>query len=883
MNKTFELYSELVMRINGEYEGLRCLTNDELRSKLSAIEKCITSSENKEDALDRHLVSVYAIVKETARRFSQGDVVVEANAYDRLLARNYDFVVIAGDKAVYKNHWDVCGVPMQWKMVHYDEQLLGGVFLHYGYATEMATGEGKTLVATLPVFLNALTHDGVHLMTVNDYLSRRDFETTRPIYMFHGLTADCIENHPRFEGRRKKAYQSDVVFGTNSTFTFDYLWDHVAVVPEDCAQTTHNYAIVDELDSILIDDADEPHLIGGGRKYNTGDIYKEKFPIVRELLDLKDGEYYESDKLTKSASFTRKGKEWLASRIGIADLYDVERLYEVEDFDSVGVEEQDEIREKLKLQNVFMQILSALTIYEKDEDYIVEDSFVKIVDQNTGRVKESSRWEHGLHTAIEVKENVQVQNDFDGIAVISLKNYFRLYRKIAGMSGTIMPVKDELYEIYDLRCAALPTHKALIREDAPLRVFRTAADKDKAIIDAIVANHRRGRPTLVGNISLKRSDEICDLLEKQDVVFSKLDAKTVKDESILVAKAGLGNAITVSTSVAGRGTDIKPSDDAIANGGLMVIGTDLFDSVRIDRQLKGRAGRQGDPGSSVFFVSLEDHILRNLTAEDREALLEKAGSYDGSEISYDEIRCWFEKAQINREEYFMRRRKSTARKDDIVDPWRRKFYDQRNSVLFNSDLADVIVNDIVSSSEDARHRVEDNLRILYAKAKELIIRSQRNNVNRQKAFVPFSHKTYTFAVHLDIQKAKDSYDYFCNEFKKQIILRIYDSEWKKFVIHMMGNLDKKEIEMLDVMYAKMMTDINSVVLNRLQYSSIPFDVRDSSETENYAGREDRSMPASDVPVIKIEPTDFCPCGSGKKFCECHGSSIRRNNRIKQRR
>lgn len=883
MNKTYEFYCKLVSQINTEYSELHGLTNDELRLKLSDIEKCISSCEDKEHALEQHLVQVYAIVKETARRFSQGDIVVDANAYDRRLAIDYDFVVIDGAKAVYKNHWDVCGVPMIWNMVHYDEQLLGGIYLHYGYATEMATGEGKTLVATLPVFLNALTHCGVHLMTVNEYLSKRDFETTRPIYMFHGLTAECIENQPRYDGRRKRAYESDIVFGTNSTFTFDYLWDHVAVVPEDCAQTIHNYAIIDELDSILIDDADEPHIIGGGKKYNNGDIYKENLPIISELIELQDGEYYISDKLTKSASFTKKGKEWLASRKGIANLYDVERLYEVDDFDSVALEKQDEIRQNLYLQNVFIQLLSALTIYEKDEDYIIEDSLIKIVDQNTGRVKESSRWEHGLHTAIEVKEHVTVQNDFDGTAVISLKNYFRLYKKIAGMSGTIMQVRDELLEIYDLRCASLPTHKPLVREDAPLRVFKKTSDKDKAIIDTIIANHKCGRPTLVGNISLKRSDEICDMLDKHGVAYSKLDAKTIKEESMLVAKAGLGNAITISTSVAGRGTDIKPSADAIANGGLMVVGTDLFDSARIDRQLKGRSGRQGDPGASVFFVSLEDQILKNLVSSDLEILLERSDKYEGSEISYDDIRHFFEKAQRNRENYFKLRRRETARKDDIVDPWRKRFYKQRNSVLFNSESAEVIVKDIVSTSDETHDNVETNLMLLYQKARELIIRSEKNNVNRLKAFVPFSDKMYTFAVLLDIQKTKASFEYFCNEFKKQIVLNIYDREWKKFVIYMMGNLDKKEIETLDTMYAKMMLEIESLILSRLLHSTIPFDIRDSLEKNNDGCFVNKSKKETRIQLAKVEPSACCPCGSGKKFCECHGSSIRRNIRIKRRR
>ena len=882
MNKSIILYNELVAQINAESAELCSLTSDELRSRLSSIEKHISSCDNKSATLDKYLVQVYAIVKETARRFSLGDIIVQANKYDRFLAANYDFVVIDGETAIFKNKWDVCGNPTVWKMVHYDEQLLGGIFLHYGYATEMATGEGKTLVATLPVFLNALTHEGVHLMTVNEYLSRRDFETTRPIYMFHGLTVDCIENYSRSDARKKKAYQSDITFGTNSNFTFDYLYDHIALTPLECVQTSHNYAIIDELDSILIDDADEPHIIGGGATCNRGELYSENLPIFQELLELESSGYYICDKLKRSASFTKKGKEWLANRKGITDLYDVERVYEVPSFEEISAEEQNAIREKLELQNVFLQLLYAYTLYEKDEDYLVDHGVVKIIDQHTGRVKESSRWEHGLHTAIEVKENVKVQNDFNSMAVISLKNYYRLYNKIAGMSGTIMPVEEELYSTYNLRSVSLPTHKPMIRKDEQLRVFKTSADKDKAIIETIVANHKSGRPTLVGNISLKRSDEICKLLNEHDVPYSKLDAKTIKDESALVAMAGLGNAITISTSVAGRGTDIKPSRDAIDNGGLMVIGTDLFDSIRIDRQLKGRSGRQGDPGSSLFFASLEDRILMNLSSSDIEMLKDKASCYDGVEISHDDIRYYFEKAQKNREDYFRETRMETARKDDIVDPRRKKFYHQRNSVLFSSEAAEAIVYDILHASESSRDDVDANMRLLYQKTKELLIRSERNNANRRNVYVPFSEQMHIYAVLLDIQSAKTSYDYFCNEFKRQIILQIYDCEWGKFVQYMMGNLDKQEIEALDEKYDRMMKLIQSIIIRRLQFSTIPFELRNNVlEADIYIPNPVKEH--SEVVAVQIDLYDDCPCASGKKFCECHGRNIRRNRKINRRR
>lgn len=875
-------YKELVKLINVEYETLCNISNDELRAKTSYIEQCIVLCDNKQKALDEHLVQVYAIVKETARRFSAGNIVVTANSNDFSLAERYDFVEIDGKNAIYKNHWDVCGIPMIWNMVHYDEQLLGGIFLHFGYAIEMATGEGKTLVATLPVFLNALAHDGVHLMTVNDYLSKRDFETTRPLYMFHGLSADCIEKYPRNDRRHKEAYNLDIVFGTNSTFTFDYLWDHIAISPKECVQNTHNYAIIDELDSILIDDADEAHIVGGGNYFNNGEIYKENYPIIKELLDFKyPKELFTCDKLRKSARFTKEGKEWLSVKTEIPDLYSIERTYELVDFDKLAQEKQDEVREKLKLQNVFLQLLLALTVYERDVDYIVEKGKVKIVDPHTGRVKESSRWEHGLHTAIEVKEGVEVQDDFDSMAVISLKNYFRLYNKIAGMSGTIMYVEDELNEIYNLKCASIPTHKPLIRQDKPLRIFKNTEDKDNAIINTIIENHNSGRPTLVGSITVKRSEEICNKLNEQGINFNRLDAKTIKDEACTISKAGLGNTITVSTSVAGRGTDIKPSKDAIVAGGLMVIGTDLFESVRVDMQLKGRSGRQGDPGSSIFFVSLEDQILKNLETDDLQSLEKTASRFPEGEIFDEEIKCFFEKAQANREKYSKNCRKETARKDDIIAPQRKKFYEQRNAVLSNAEVANSIIGEFVTQSNYTIETVNEHLFALYLKTKELVIRSTKNNPNRTSVFIPFSDKLHPFAVLLEVELTIASFDYFSKEFKRQIILQIYDKQWKKFVLHMMGNLDRKEIDMLDDRYLKMMEDISATILSRLLYSSITLEVRDEFIKQDRTPRDKPKQSQRQRSSI-VMAEDSCPCGSGKKYCECHGSNIR-SSRVRIRR
>lgn len=876
-----EEFRPIIRDINNYYESLWSLTNDEIRDKVCQIQVTINSSDDISNALDEKLPEVFAIVKETARRFAEGNIIVLANDNDKHLAECYDFVKIEGDKAIYNNSWDVCGVPMKWNMIHYDEQLLGGILLHRGYATEMPTGEGKTLVATLPVFLNALAHQGVHLMTVNDYLSKRDFEMMRPIYMFHGLSADCIEYYTRDDNRRKKAYQSDITFGTNSSFTFDYLFDHIAINPNDVVQQKHNFAIIDELDSILIDNADEPHIVGGGNHYNCGEIYKKNFPIIKELFEQKDKHLFTSNELDKSASFTDAGKMWLAERKDILDLYDTERIYEITYFDNMPKEKQNAIKEKLYLQNVFQQLLLALTVYEKDEDYIIDGDKVKIIDQHTGRVRESSRWEHGLHSAIEVKENVAVEDDFDGMAVISLKNYFHLYNKIAGMSGTIIPVQDELSEIYGLKCESVPTHKPMIRKDYPLRVFQSSAAKDKAIVSTIMDNQKKGRPTLVGSITIKRSEALCAMLDEHGVKYNRLDAKTIKGEALIVEKAGIGNTITVSTSVAGRGTDIKPSIDAIDNGGLLVIGTDLFESVRVDKQLKGRSGRQGDPGSSVFFASLEDSILKNLSDEDFKQLKALANESACDEIMADGVISYFMKAQTNREDYFKKRRRETARKDDIIAPQRRRFYNQRNAVLFNADMADGIIAEILQTSKICMADIDSHLQGLYYKVKELIIRSTRNNPNREQVYVPFSDNMHTFAILLEVEQTKMSYVYFCKEFKRQVILQIYDKEWKKFVIYMMGNLDRKEVEMLNDRYCKMQKEINAVILSRLISSSIPFEFR-NKVIENEKTSDDKKL-LSPKPIVVIDANAPCPCGSGKKFCECHGSNIRNNNRKKRRR
>lgn len=873
MNDFIEIFKRQISHINEIFHSYENLTNDELREKGIQIKTTVSNSPDKNETLNKALPEVYALVKETARRFSLGQVVVMANEYDIWLASNYDFVEIKGNKAIYHNKWDAGGVPFEWNMVHYDEQLLGGILLHYGYAIEMATGEGKTLVATLPVFLNALTHQGVHLMTVNDYLSKRDYHLTHPIYAFHGLTVECIEQYRRYDERRKYAYKCDITFGTNSGFVFDYLFDHLATDPKECVQEHHNFAIIDELDSILIDEANNPHIVSGGIHYNNEEIYKKHFSLIEEIVNDKSKNYYTIDLLNKDAVFTSEGESYISNRLNNKDLFKIRKKYELKDYNLLPEKQREQIMHNINLQNVLHQLLRAYTVFEKDVDYVIQDRAVKIVDPYTGRIKETSRWEHGLHTAIEIKEKVKVQDDSDGIAVISLKNFYKLYNKIAGMSGTIMTAKDELKEIYNLDCSQIPTHNPIIRIDNPLCIFRTSIQKDEAILNKVVENVHKGRPTLIGSLSIKRADAIEKLLSQRKLNFNRLDAMTTKDESLTVSKAGIGNTITLSTSVAGRGTDIKPSQDALINGGLCVIGTDLFTSIRTDLQLKGRTGRQGNPGSSIFFASLEDHILKYLSTEERKELDDIISNINSDDLSCDNVRYYFKLAQTNRENIFKIKRAKEARKDDIIAPHRSKFYKQRNKVLFEAIYADELINDIITEYNININEIEKHLLSLYDKAKELTLRARRNNSNRQQILIPFSDNQHPFTIKYDVNLIQTSLQYFMSEFKRQSILQIYDESWKELVLHMMQDLDQKEIDELDGDYVRMIKNVHQNIINRLQSSSIVFNFIEETSIPSAIINSNQAN-TEQMRNMAITKDSQCPCGSGKKYCECHGGNIR---------
>lgn len=861
----------LVNAINLDFSELHNISNNDIRTRVKEIELQINDSKDPKGELALYLPEVYAIVKEVSRRFTEGDIIVPATLLDYKLAKETDYVIIEGDKARYKNKWHVEGQDFLWNMIHYDEQLLGGIYLHHGYATEMATGEGKTLVATLPCVLNGLTHNGVYVMTVNNYLSKRDYQITRPLYSFLGLTTACIEINKDNRDFIREAYKADIVFGTCSSFTFDYLYDHLTLSADECVNQRHNYAIIDEIDSILIDESVTPHIVGGGSIHDVGDLYKQYLPIVRELID--NTVRYESDIHTKAVSYTRDGIEWLKDKTGISSLYDIERTYEVDGFDSLRTEEKDEIKNNIKLQNALNLILAALTVYQKDVDYLVDNDTIKIIDPNTGRVKENNRWQHGLHTAIEVKENVKIKNDSDSIAVISLKSYFKLYNRICGMSGTIMSVQDELFEIYGLNCKSIPTHKPCIRKDLPLRVYKTEQDKDEEVIKYILQNRSEGRPSLVCSSSVRKSEELGDKLSEKGLVHNTLNAKTIKGEANIIAKAGEGNTITIATCVAGRGTDIKPSKDALECGGLVVIGSDYFESIRVENQLRGRTSRQGDPGTSVFFTSLEDSILNYLSDDDKMTLQGLVDNISDNNYSTEDITTFFVRAQQEREKFLKEKRKRCAQKDDIIAPHRKRYYDERNVILFSNDELVRDIDRIIDNPEIERN-INIHIEELHIKAKKLTSRSRRNNLNQQRVVIPFSYNQYLFTLHLGINKVED-FNYFYTEFRKAIYLQTYDSVWKEFVTYAMSDLDTKEIGDLDNKFTSMKHSVNTELVNRMLNSIIPYNQTDS-KPDAVEGEKRDTIFRTEKYILKND--QFCPCGSGKKYCECHGSNIRNNIR-----
>ena len=770
---------EKITELKGKIEDTPIEDREPIFSQIDKLEKEVLERYDKK--LDEVLPDAFAIVRETARRFSQNEeITVTATDFDRELAATHDFVRIDGDKAIYQNHWIAGGNEITWNMVHYDVQLFGGVVLHQGKIAEMATGEGKTLVATLPVFLNALTGNGVHVVTVNDYLAKRDSEWMGTIYMFHGLSVDCIDKHQPNSAARRKAYQADITFGTNNEFGFDYLRDNMAISPEDLVQRAHNYAIVDEVDSVLIDDARTPLIISGPVPKGDDQMFEQFQPLVENLVNVqrqlatkylaeakqlisenKDKEsvtqgflqlfrshkalpknkplikylsetgikagmlkteayymennnklmpeatdplYFVVDEKQKSVDLTDKGNEWLAKQVSDSDLFvlpDITSQLSALEAEN-DLSEEDKLNKKdelltnyaIKSERVhtLQQLLKAYTMFNRDDDYVVIDGQVKIVDEQTGRIMEGRRWSDGLHQAVEAKEHVKIEAATQTFATITLQNYFRMYHKLAGMTGTASTEAGEFWDIYKLDVVEIPTNRPVIRDDMNDRVYKTQREKYKAVIEEVEKMINAGRPVLVGTTSVEISEMLSKMLDMRKIKHNVLNAKLHQKEADIVAHAGESSIVTIATNMAGRGTDIKLSPEVREAGGLAIIGTERHESRRVDRQLRGRAGRQGDPGSSVFFVSLEDKLMRLFASEKIARVMDRLGFKEGEMIESPMINHSIERAQKKVEENNFGIRKHLLEYDDVMNKQRTVIYEKRRHALMGERIGMDISN-----------------------------------------------------------------------------------------------------------------------------------------------------------------------------------------------
>ncbi|MGI6323483.1 MAG: preprotein translocase subunit SecA [Bacteroidales bacterium] len=792
-DKTQELKKELHSRIADDENKISSLKEkaeaeedvyrkEEIYTEIDKIEKNIDSK--LESILDELLPVAFAIVKETARRFKENEeLVVTARQYDKDLAAKRESIIVKGDKAHWKNRWIAGGNEIVWDMVHYDVQLFGGVALHKGKIAEMATGEGKTVVATLPVFLNALAGRGVHIVTVNDYLSKRDSEWMGPIYEFHGLTVDCIDKHQPNSAERRKAYMADITFGTNNEFGFDYLRDNMAINPEDLVQRKHHYAIVDEVDSVLIDDARTPLIISGPTPRGDNQQFDELKPKVdklvsaqkrlvtqvladakrlisegnnedggmlllrafkglpknnalikflseegnktllqktenfymqnnnKEMPKVTDELYFVIDEKVNSIELTDKGLDLISTSVEDASFFILPDVgSKIADLEKSDKSEKEKLKLKDELLTEFSikservhtmtQLLKAWTLFDKDVEYVVMDNKVKIVDEQTGRILEGRRYSDGLHQAIEAKENVKVEAATQTYATITLQNYFRMYHKLAGMTGTAETEAGELWNIYKLDVVVIPTNKPVIRDDKEDIIYKTKREKYNAVINEILKLNRAGRPVLVGTTSVEISELLSRMLKMKGLKHNVLNAKLHQREAEIVAEAGKPGAITIATNMAGRGTDIKLTEEVKKAGGLAIIGTERHESRRVDRQLRGRSGRQGDPGSSQFFVSLEDELMRLFGSERIAGIMDKLGLKDGEMIQHPMITKSIERAQKKVEENNFGIRKRLLEYDDVMNSQREVIYKKRKHALLGERLSVDIANsmyDVITS------------------------------------------------------------------------------------------------------------------------------------------------------------------------------------------
>ena len=1107
--RDMKLIQPVVEKIKAVYPEIKALDNDALRAKTKEIQKYVQDSAaeqkkqieelkakiedtpidereaifNQIDKLDKEVLEIYekslnevlpvafSIMKDTARRFAENeDIVVTANDFDRELSIMNDFVRIEGDKAIYSNHWMAGGNDMKWDMVHYDVQLFGGVVLHQGKIAEMATGEGKTLVATLPVFLNALTGNGVHVVTVNDYLAKRDSEWMGPLYEFNGLSVDCIDKHRPNTPQRRKAYQADITFGTNNEFGFDYLRDNMAVSPADLVQRRHNYAIVDEVDSVLIDDARTPLIISGPVPNGDDQMFEEYQPLVERLVDvqrklatqyladakqkitegrekndqklqdegflslyrshkalpknkplikylseegikagmLKTEEFYMEnnnrrmpeaveplyfvvDEKLNSVDLTDKGTEWLANQVNDRELFvlpdiasQLSALENEKDLDDQQrLDKKDQLLNHYSVQServhTLHQLLKAYTMFNKDDEYVVMDGEVKIVDEQTGRIMEGRQWSDGLHQAIEAKEHVKVKEATQTFATITLQNYFRMYHKLSGMTGTAITEAGEFWDIYKLDVVEIPTNKPVIRNDMDDRVYKTAREKYNAVIEEIIEMRNSGRPCLVGTTSVEISELLSKMLQMRHIPHNVLNAKLHQKEANIVAEAGqstLGTvtvteadgstrteermlgAVTIATNMAGRGTDIKLSPEVKAAGGLAIIGTERHESRRVDRQLRGRAGRQGDPGSSVFYVSLEDKLMRLFASERIARVMDRLGFKEGERIESPMITKNIERAQKKVEENNFGIRKRLLEYDDVMNKQRTVVYEKRRHALMGErigmDITNVIWDRVVEiiDKNDYEGCKDQFLKVLAMECPFTFeeFTNESHDVLAEKAFqmamADFKRKTDRIqAVGWPVIKEvfenqgdryerimvpitdgkriynipcnlKEAYDTECKsvvkQFEKTILLHIIDDCWKENLRaldelkHSVQNASYEQKDPLVIfklesvkLFDDMVNQMNNRIVSILMRAQIPEiqreEVREAApeqRSQQYTEqKEDLTDPGQKAaasqdtrqnaearrqPVRKDKlpgRNDPCPCGSGKKFKNCHGRGL----------
>ena len=1039
---------EKIAALNAKIEDTPIEDREVIFNQIDKLEKEVL--ERYEEALNAALPDAFAIVKETARRFAQNEeITVTATDFDRELAATKDFVRIEGDKAIYQNHWIAGGNDTKWDMVHYDVQLFGGVVLHQGKIAEMATGEGKTLVATLPVFLNALTGNGVHVVTVNDYLAKRDSEWMGPLYMFHGLSVDCIDKHQPNSEARRRAYQADITFGTNNEFGFDYLRDNMAMKPSDLVQRKHNYAIVDEVDSVLIDDARTPLIISGPVPKGDDQLFEQYQPLVERLVEvqrklatqylaeakqlinsgdkenqekgflqlfrshkalpknnplikflsetgikagmLKTEEiymennnrrmpeaveplYFVVDEKLHSVDLTDKGNKWLADQVKDDQLFvlpDITtELSMLERNGSISDEERlakkDELLAdyavKSERVHTILQLLKAYTMFRINEEYVVMDGQVKIVDEQTGRIMEGRRWSDGLHQAVEAKEHVKVEAATQTFATITLQNYFRMYHKLAGMTGTAITEAGEFWNIYKLDVVEIPTNRPVLRNDMNDRVYKTKREKYAAVIAEIEKMRQAGRPVLVGTTSVDVSELLSRMLDLRKIPHQVLNAKLHQKEADIVALAGQSTnglgAVTIATNMAGRGTDIKLSAEVKAAGGLAIIGTERHESRRVDRQLRGRAGRQGDPGSSVFFVSLEDNLMRLFASERIARVMDKLGFKEGEMIEAKMINNSIERAQKKVEENNFGIRKRLLEYDDVMNKQRTVIYEKRRHALMGQrigmDIANMVWDRVINIIENCPDYAEcgkqfieifameapftereyDNTKRedLYEMAFQAAMGNFKRKTDRlaevarpviaqvyenqgqmyENILVPVSDGKFVYSIQSNL---KEAYENDCRnivrDFEKTILLRHIDEAWKENLRELddlkksVQNASYEQKDPLLVfklesvqLFDKMVNRINNATVSSLMRAQIPVqapeEVREAAPeqptkqpkyTESHetveeqasreaAGRDTRER--QQQPIVKEKlpgRNDPCPCGSGKKFKNCHGRGL----------